>query len=579
MPAESRLHLLFAHERGEPFLDDGPDESSAAEQAGPVGVQDPRELADATAGASDLEKQQWAVMAPMGADGDRLLALVADLVARRADEQGAEVLSIRVPSGMDTQAALRWKQDIYPDLYGKSEARQPRYVCILGDLDQVSLATQQVLAVDGFPGRLTLRSDEDYQAYVAKVLAWERRPSEHERARAIFYTVHDRTEATTAGHEKLIAPCSRECQRLLRYYPHQFPASSVEDAGDLDEPDPGELLDLASRDHPAVMFSLSHGAGPPRGRSYTAEEARHRQGAMHFGHQGALMPEDVGQGAFLPGGLWLYFACFGAGTPTQSAYHHWLTMLEQNGMTGLGPLGSVLRGLDRNGGFVSGIAKAALANPEGPLAMIGHVDLAWSYGYEELRVKDDGSIAGKSVASDFTNLLARLVKGERAGAAFWAMQQARNSVGRELNAHYDRCRKAGGDVEGAEERERLALGHLWMRHQDLEGYVLLGDPAVRLPLAGKDARGRPSRDEQTGRRDPRALFPGMDPARVPDARAQARLDDVERAILALASGQIRASEAAERLGISRDDAERWEREYRDAGRRVLGRLVTGQDES
>jgi hypothetical protein len=585
MPAESRLHLLFAHERGEPFLDDGPDERSAAQQAGPVVVQP--YLADGAAAASDIEKQRWAVMAATGADGDRLLSLVADLVARRAEDQGAEVLTIRVPPGMDTDAARHWKQDIYPELYGKLEPRRPRYVCILGDLDQISLPTQQELALDGFPGRLALPSDEDYQAYVDKVLAWERGPSAHERARAIFYTVHDRTEATTAGHEKLVEPCLRECRQLQREEFAQFPASSVEDAGNRDEPDPDELLTLAASDHPAVMFSMSHGAGPPRGRSYTAEEARHRQGAMHFGRQGAIMPEDVGQGSFLPGGLWLYFACFGAGTPAQSAYHHWLTMLEQNGMTGLGPLGSVLKGLDRRGGFVSGIAKAALANPRGPLALIGHLDLAWSYGYEELRLGADGSIAGKPRVRHFSTLLSRLIKGERAGAAFAVMPQARSDVGQELNKHYDSRKQAGGSVEGVDERERLALGHLWMRHQDLEGYVLLGDPAVRLPLAGKGARRRASGVEPVRRREHLAQFLGIGPARAPGARERDdtgdqladRLDDVEKAILALASGQIRASEAAARLGIAREDAERWARDYCKAGRRALERLVTGQDES
>jgi hypothetical protein len=568
MAVESRLHLLFAHERGDPFLDDGPDESSAANQAGRVGVHEPRELADVTAGASELEKQRWAVMAPMGANGDRLLSLVADLVARRGEEQRTEVLSIRVPPGMDTRAALRWKNDIYSDLYGKSETRRPRYVCILGDLDQVSLATQQVLALDGFPGRLALPRDEDYRAYVAKVLAWERRPSAHERARAIFYTVHDGTDATAAGHEKLMAPCSRECQQLWREEPHHFPASRVEDAGDLDQPDPGEFRTLAASDQPAVMFSMSHGIGPPRGRSYTPEEARHRQGAMHFGRQGALMPEDVGRGAFLPGGLWFYFACFGAGTPMRSAYHHWLTMLEQNGMTGLGPLDSVLKGLDRSGGFVSGIAKAALANPDGPLALIGHIDLAWSYAYEELRLRDDGSIAGTSRASHFTTLMAGLVKGERAGAASFAMQQARNGVGRELNDHYDRYGQAGGGAERADERERLALGHLWMLHQDLDGYVLLGDPAVRLPLA------RPT----PPRRDS-ALIPGMTLARARGAREHDQLYDAEKTILELATDQIRAPEAARRLDISRDEAEQWADAYREAGRGALKKLLERRDKS
>ena len=82
---------------------------------------------------------------------------------------------------------------------------------------------------------------------------------------------------------------------------------------------------------------------------------------MSFGAEGALAAQDVASAPFLPGGLWIYFACFGAGTPRTSAYHHWLDMLAQHGMADLGPVSATLRGLDQGGGFVSGLAKAALA--------------------------------------------------------------------------------------------------------------------------------------------------------------------------------------------------------------------------
>src|SRR5262249_11555339 len=151
--------------------------------------------------------------------------------------------------------------------------------------------------------------------------------------------------------------------------------------------------------------------------------------------------------AFLPGGVWLYFACFGAGTPHTSAYRHWLEMIAADGMQ-LGPAAG-LRGLE--GGFVSGLGKAALGSPDGPLAMLGHVDLAWSYSYEELRVASDGDahrVTGSNRSLNFFQLIAKLIAGERVGAAALALRLQLDAVGAELTAHYDRCKRAG-TVEGA----------------------------------------------------------------------------------------------------------------------------------
>jgi len=567
------MDLLFAHgDDGSPMLDHPADPGSAAGEARPAPRREERCLADITADASDLVRQGWAVVAPAGADGDRLEALVRALVGARAEDQQADVLSIRVPPGLDAAAATAWKKDVYPALYGEDEARRPRYLLILGDLDGVSLATQQVLAQGGLPGRLACATDDGYAAYADKVLAWRRTPSRDERARAVFYTVHDGTRATTAGHAKLIRPCHDQCARTARDRPRAFPASAVEAHG-APAPDPGELLALAAARHPSVLLSMSHGLGPPRRRPWSPAEAREHQGAMSFGAEGAVAARDVASAAFLPGGLWIYFACFGAGTPRTSAYHHWLDMLAHHGMAGLGPLDATLRGLDAGGGFVSGLAKAALANPDGPLAMLGHIDLAWSYSYEELRAGGAGDaqrVTGSNRSLNFFHLMTKLVAGERAGAASLALRLPLDAVSAELTAHYDRRQRTGA-AEGAPPADALALGNLWMLHQDLLGYALLGDPAVRLPLASPGAR------EDTARTAP------ADTARTAPADGSAErdlggdldageLDRLEQAALAIAAGDSPGVIAAE-LGVPRSEVAEAAEVYREAGRAALSALL------
>jgi hypothetical protein len=561
------MDLLFAHgDDGRPMLDRGADAATAAGEASPVPAREERFLADITADANDLVRQGWGVVAPEGPDGDRLMALVQDLARARADEQAAEVLVIRVPPGLSAEATVAWRKDTYPTLYGEDEARRPRYLLILGDLDGVSLDTQQVLAQDGLPGRLACATDDGYGAYVAKVLAWQRAPARQDRARALFYTVHDGTSATAAGHTKLIQPCHDRCARTARDKARAFPASAVELLG-APSPDPDELLALAAARDPSVLLSMSHGLGPPRRRPWSPAEARAHQGAMSFGEEGALEPRDLAAQPFLPGGLWIYFACFGAGTPHASAYRHWLDMLAQHGMTGLGPVSATLRGLDQGGGgFVSGLAKAALANPDGPLAVLGHVDLAWSYSYEELRVAGDQRVTGTNRSLNFFHLMAKLVAGERAGAASLALKLQQASVSAELTAHYDRCKRAGA-AEGATPAERLALGNLWMLHQDLLGYALLGDPAVRLPLGGRAAVAPDTRRAEV---DPDARRGGVLAGPVPaDADA---LDRLERAALAVA-GDASPGVIAAQLGVPRSEVEEAAQVYREAGRAALAALL------
>ncbi|HEX2692145.1 MAG TPA: hypothetical protein VHN14_36295, partial [Kofleriaceae bacterium] len=527
--------------------------------------------------ANDLVRQGWAVVTPAGEHGARLEALVQALVRARAEDQRADVLSIRVPPGMDAAAATAWKKDVYPTLYGEDEARRPRYLLILGDLDQVSLETQQVLAQDGFPGRLACANDDGYAAYADKVLAWQRRPPAHDRARALFYTVHDGTSATTAGHAKLIQPCHDRCARAARDNARAFPASTVEAHG-AQLPDPDELRALAAARHPSVLLSMSHGLGPPRRRPWSPAEARQHQGAMSFGSEGALTGKDVAASPFLPGGLWIYFACFGAGTPHASAYHHWLAMLAQSGMTELRPVSATLAGLDAGGGFVSGLAKAALGNPDGPLAILGHVDLAWSYSYEELRVGHAGDarhITGSNRSLNFYHLMTKLVAGERAGAAQLALRRVLGDVEAELLANYDRRQRTG---DGATPEDTLALGNLWMLHQDLLGYALLGDPAVRLPLAAHDAR------ETTARTAPTSVAtsvatsaadrssrgtPGVHGGAV-DAGA---LDRLERAVLAMLANGESPGVVAMQLGVPRSEVTSAAEAYRDAGRAALSALL------
>ena len=182
--------------------------------------------------------------------------------------------------------------------------------------------------------------------------------------------------------------------------------------------------------------------------------------------------------SFLPGGIWFFMACFGAGTPKSSAFRTWLSELAKEGSFDR-QIAAVLHSLPSPGrrAFVATMPQAALANPAGPLAVIAHVDLAWTYGFS------NAMNLSQSRKSRILNPLKVLVRGSRAGLALDDLMGTYRDANNELTSSFEL--EADARTEGRKDPTNLTeRGHLWMLRNDLRGYVLLGDPAVRLPAPG-----------------------------------------------------------------------------------------------
>jgi hypothetical protein len=420
-----------------------------------------------------LGDQGWGVIAPRGDAGDRLLALARPLLDQRAADQGREVPVHRVPPGMSRTQAAAWIDRKLVDNALQDDI--PGYLLVLGPPDEVSFELQQVLAGAFSVGRLAFDREPGYEAYIAKLLASERAAAPSP-ARAVYFAAGDGTPATDLARRRLIEPCIADAEQQRAA--GRFAAREIVA---IDDDDPARaadrLLAAAAAAGPNVVFSSSHGTGAPRGGWPSPGARRAQQGALWLGGRQTLDAELLAQAPFAPGGAWLVFACFAAGTPARSAYHPWLSRLEAHGAHG-GDLASVLVSLPAEGEppFVSALAQAALANPRGPLAVIGHVDLAWSYGFLDLDKRTRGERHRR-----FHELMAQLVKGTRVGLALAAsLQRARNQVQTELAIAAGEAEAETDAASDPAALERVRLGHRWMVLRDLEGYVALGDPAARL---------------------------------------------------------------------------------------------------
>ena len=564
--------LLLSDDEGVPYLEEGAGERRFAGSEREE-VEKPEFLADPTADANELDKQRWSIVVPEGARGDRLAALTQRLVRQRANDQGYPVDIIRVPwAATDTHArAANWVRREYPKQYGDSEARRARYLLLLGDLHELSLPVQLAFAVNGFVGRLAFDADQDYEAYVDKLIRLERTPSPAHKARTIYYTVHDGTGATRAGYKRLIAPLFERSRKTNQDKPKQFPGERPQSLG-APRPDPDEFLALARGETPTVMFSMSHGAGPSRRGWRSQADARRLQGGMRFGNEGSITPKEVGSGAFLPGGFWFYFACFGAGTPRHSAYTSWL---EQRAPK---DLQAVLHGLSKGDGFTSGITKAALRNPDGPLGVIGHVDLAWTHSFDE--VLGSGKDAKRiSRARQFLRPLATLLKQDRVGAAMLHLKLALDEVNVAINSTYAAASLGRGSFSV---KDSEALSNLWMFREDLRQFVLLGDPAASLQLSPPPKLSKAEliagvfgshNFGNLGSSSKSKSEPEPEPA------GEKMAEKMEAGLIEVLASGAPVAKVASEFGVSEAELRRWTELYREAGRAALAKHVIKRDET
>lgn len=482
----------------------------------------------------DLAHQRLCVVVPDGDRGRRLRDLVDPLVRRRQAEQPAPVPTYPVPSRMSSSEAQQWLARLRAGFADPREA--PRYYLLLGDLDEVPLAVQQAIALaDGCPGRLTFETDDDLRAYALRAA----RDPPSDRAPVLL---HAPATDPTIEHAR---------DRLLR--PVRDLLGRAHDLGELPATAVGELADLAdARAARPFLFTITHGYGGDRQRGFaSADDRRRRQGALVLPDGALLGADELRARPLAPDGFWFMFACYGAGTPDDSAYAPWLRELRGGALAHLAD--AVLRALPPAGErpFVAALPKAALACPEGPLACFGHVDVAWQSSYS------DPEATVPSRPGKFAALVQDACRGRRAGALARGLARAAADAALRLTAEAEHTRR--DPASAARRADRIA--HLWLLHHDLASYVLLGDPTVRL-RANNMSSGAGSFTPVP------SATPSL-PAHLAElARrlGRARLEEA----FARSLVQEPARKVARDLGVELADLRDLEDAYRAAGRKALG---------
>lgn len=341
--------------------------------------------------------------------------------------------------------------------------RFPYYVLIVGDPERIPFRFQYQLDVQYAVGRIYFDTLDAYAAYARSVVAAERGMVQVPR-RAVFFGVQSPDDpATQLSTRELIEPLTAELRRSRRT--GDWAIESVIGA-DAQKARLASLLGGA--DTPALLFTASHGVefdaiDPRQVRDQGALLCSDWPGPRNWSHR-AIPPEfyfsgdDVAADANLLGTMAFHFACFGAGTPRLDDFPH-----ERGFQAAIAPHA-----------FVANLPQRLLGHPRGgALAVIGHVERAWTFSFSDAQ--------GARQIETFSSALRRLMIG---GAPVGFALEFFNDRYAELAAGLTE------DLENARFGQRsddLAMAMKWTEHNDARSYVVLGDPAVRLPLAAEGA--------------------------------------------------------------------------------------------
>ena len=424
----------------------------------------------------DLKKTGWAVVFPAEMDDKRRQAIkevLSPLLQHRQEQagdlyrifEGESGYRMRGERGRPESTREFYKRqtpEIRPGM-GLPHLRQmPFYVLLVGSPEEITYEFQYQLDVMRGVGRLDFGNDlEAYARYAQNVIAAETGAVQLPRHAAFFSVRNAGDDATLISDRYLVRSLLNQLQQPDDLAPLQFTWNfDLAASGARAEL---ERLLSGGNQTPALLFTASHGMVFP-----LEEQQRQlrEQGALLCEHWAKGMPvrrndyfaaEDLGD-ANLLGLVAFFFACFGAGTPRYDYFDN----PQSRKRNQIAPYG-----------FTSALPKQMLRN--GALAVLGHVDRAWGHSFIS---------AGSNVAIEaFVTAMRHLLNGDPVGYATdpgFNLKYADMAV--VLGENLKELQRDPTYLDNQE------LVRLWTANNDARSYVVLGDPAVRIPFVqGEEA--------------------------------------------------------------------------------------------
>lgn len=386
----------------------------------------------------DIGKAGWGVVIPEGKP--ELFDKIKTLWEHRKQTVPANLLKKLIYKSGET--VRNWLRRNGVTFGSQLPTAVPFHLLLVASPEDISFEFQYLLDLEYAVGRLWFDKEEDWQKYCEAVVKTETAGSD--RSKKIVWLAPRHDPATRLSHDELIKP-------LIAVDPSGLTSlSGYESIPLMDKDAKREKLQITLRDaKPAFLFTASHGIGLGKDEA----EQRSRQGALLTADWNgtAVGPDDCFAAAHVDsevrGMIAFLFACFSAGTPVRDNYP----------MDLANPPDQIA-----NVPFVAALPQRLLA--QGALAVIGHVDRAWGCSIRPAGLQNQ--------LGPFRNMLDRVLRGRCVGNATRDFTDRSAVLSDELLSVV-----APGGVAVNDE----VLVWTWVERNDAKSYILLGDPAVRLP--------------------------------------------------------------------------------------------------
>lgn len=365
--------------------------------------------------------------------------------------------------------------DAWYNWLGKNYDREPgteppHYILIIGGPDQVPFDFQSFLGIAASVGRIHFDSIDDLKNYVNKIIRLEKDNAPIVNPESVFFATDGGWPDPTYYSRLYMA------QPLAKYVNDKFGFKTQNIIGD--EATKKRLLESLNGSKAAVIYTASHGmAAPDEG----LELQKRINGAICCQKTEDEEPEDNWlfsaddipidyRKSFLEGSVFFQFACFGYGTPKESVYNRWLGRTPR---------------LNAQEDFIAALPKKLLAHPKGPIGFIGHVDLAWLHGFDDPKNPDLPEIQGNQWdirIKPFLKALEVLLHKRRPIGRAMVEMSKRLAQMSDLFATRSTLMENNEIPKTSQFRDRLTLD--FINRNDAKNYMIFGDPAARLLIAG-----------------------------------------------------------------------------------------------
>ena len=327
-------------------------------------------------------------------------------------------------------------------------------------------------------GRLSFNDEtgqhrfEDYASYAQQVVEWEKQAQEPIgeellRREVVYYaTEHGNgDQATDLSANQLIAPLmqSHTDNAVLKSFAFQQYIADEASMSNL-----AQIMRGQAGKAPALLFTASHGVGFP----FNDKNQVLQQGSLvsqEWDGFGAIKRKqwftgsdlyDMRAETNLRGTMAICFACYGAGSPRKDAF----IFKPGEAKPDIAPFA-----------FVAQLPQQLLLR--GALAVLGHVERAWSYSFS------DSKNVKQSQSGPFEQMIGRILDGKRLGFATDQFNLRQGSLASMLVEQLN-----SGKVSASAQAE---LGLYYIAYNDSRSYALLGDPAVKLPYTPSAYKPKP----------------------------------------------------------------------------------------